>query len=162
MVLKRILKIILLLLCIAWVLLLIMALYSMFTIQKVSFEYEMLVIPLNIIGGLLSIIFHVKTFKLYTKLEDNIQFKILWISNLIFGISLIILSLYLWYTFYKIHTERENMEYSILFAICFTPFLLGTWLLIEEYLLYKSLLRYKEKVFKDTIDDIKGQHEEAL
>lgn len=155
---KRALKIILLTVCVFLTGGEIVVMYFVLLSMKESFNYRMF-IPLFMISlGVLSIVYHFKTLRLYNSITKIIVFKdeVLWFGNILFALSQISASLYL---IYKISIDNQATDKFIVFAICFVMLVLGLCLIIEAHNLYKRILISNKDLYKRTIDDIKGLDE---
>lgn len=161
MKLKRILKIALLIVSIVITGFLVALMYTVFYIENARFEYSMLIPLLIIPTGVLSIIYHFKTLRFYSFKTNAIGFKdvVLWVGNGLLALSLILTSLYLTYSLYSVFIRNQNTELYFAMAICFFMLISGLSLAIEEYHLYKRIVKIDEDLFKGTIDDIKGVDE---
>jgi peptidoglycan/LPS O-acetylase OafA/YrhL len=162
---KRGIKIALLILSFAIVCLVSAATYSILVIEQTKFEYEILLLLAIILGGVLSMVYQIKTMKFYSLKTKNLELKgkLFWIGNLVFSISLFCFSLYFIYFIYISYANFEaGMQNSILITLAITILILlvGFFLALETSTLYKIILNQKERDYIDSIDDIKGHQEE--
>lgn len=137
----------------------IVGVYSMISAIDTSLNYGMYINILICIAGVLSITYHFKTLKFYKNKTQKILLEdtSLWVSNLIYALLLIYMSLKLTYTFYNFDVEGAiDTGLYVMYAFCFFIFLLGVCLIFEERLLYKRIIQAKNQSNKDNIDDIKG------
>lgn len=162
MKLKRILKIALLIVSIALTGFLVALMYTVFYIENARFEYSMLIPLFMIPTGVLSVIYHFKTLKYYNLKNTVFGLKdvVIWVGNALFALSQILTALYLTYSLYWITIRNQNTEIYIAMVICFFMLVLGVCLAIEEYYLYKRILKNEDDLFKGSIDDIKGVDED--
>lgn len=159
MKLKRILKIILLISCFLVTSLMIVGVYSVIIAGNSPLDYDMYINILLCLAGVISIVYHFKTLKFYkeTALKKIMIEVSLWVSNLIFALLLIYLSLKSVYTFYNFNLEGTiDSDLYIMYLFCLFFLLLGVCLVFEESVLYKRIIEIKNQSRKDSIDDIKG------
>jgi len=162
---KKGIKIALLILSFAIVCLVSTATYSILVIEDAKFEYEILLLLAVILGGVLSMVYQIKTLKFYSLKTKKLELKgkLFWIGNIIFSISLFCFSLYFLYFIYISYANFDrSMENSVLIKLAITILILlvGVFLALETSALYKRILNQKERNYIDSIEDIKGQQEE--
>jgi hypothetical protein len=156
--LKRILKIVLLVCCILLTSLSAILMYTVLITEKSPFEYSMLFPLTMVISGVLSIIYHFKTFKYYslkgtiTDLKDGL----LWVGNMLFALSIFSMIIFILYSINKLTEAKLRPEIVSVLVICVFVFILGISLIFEEVLLYKKIINYKKSKYTDSINDIKG------
>ncbi|SER03870.1 hypothetical protein SAMN05421824_2861 [Hyunsoonleella jejuensis] len=166
MKLKKGIKITLLVLSTAIVAFVIVVSYSILILENTKFEYEMLLLLAAILGGVLSIVYQIKTMKFYnTKNEKlELQGKLFWIGNMVFSIMLFCFGLYFLYFIYISYVSLErNLGSGILITLAITVLILlvGVFLALETSALYKRIVSQKEREYIDSIEDIKGQQDES-
>lgn len=160
-------KIALLVLSFAIVALVCIASYSILIIENTKFEYEMLFLLATILGGVLSLVYQIKTIKFYNTKTKKLELhgRLFWIGNIIFSITLFCFGLYFLYFIYISYASFEgNMEGSIIITLTITILILlvGVFLALETSALYKRILNQKERDYIDSIDDIKGNQNEEV
>lgn len=161
---KRFFKIVLLICCFALTSLSAVLMYTVLIAESSPFEYSML-FPLSMIPtGILSIIYHVKTLKhyslsyVYKELNDSF----LWIGNLLFAISISLLSLFMLYSVYNIIERDFGSEILYVLIFCIVVLLIGVLLILEERLLYKKYIIFKKQSRINKIEDIRGYKDDEL
>lgn len=137
------------------------AAYSILIIENAKFEYEMLFLLAIILGGVLSIIYQIKTIKFYSLKTEKLELtgKLFWIGNVAFSFTLFCFSLYFLYFIYiSFENFERDMRGSIIVTLVITILilLLAVFLAIEASTLYKRILNQKERDYVDSIEDIKG------
>ncbi len=161
MKLKRFLKIILLATSILISSIMIFALYSLIIIKNMDLDMGMYIDILTCIMGVLSVIYHFRTLNLY-KYQQKMMLRdvSLWVSNLIFALLLIYMSLKLIYIFYDLNMAGSiNSNSHLIYLSCFFILLLGICLIFEERWLYNRIINIKKEFHVNSIDDIKGHQE---
>ena len=124
MKLKRVLKIILLTLCVLISGFLIVLIYMVLFVENASLESSLIFPFFMISTGVLSVSYHAKTLKFYnfkikTFFLNNV---VLWIGNVVFALTQIFTSLYLSYSFYNVFKSKKTTEIYMACAICFLLF----------------------------------------
>ncbi len=164
---KKGIKIALLVLSLAIVIFVSFATYSILIIENAKLEYEMLFLLAIILGGVLSIVYQIKTMRFYTlkAKKPELTGKLFWVGNILFSLTLFCFSLYF---LYFIYISFENFDgtirNSMIITLVITVFILilAVFLAIEASSLYKRILNQKERDYIDSIDDIKGQQDEGF
>lgn len=143
----------------------IIGVYSIISVGNTPLDYGLIINILICFTGVLSIIYHFKTLKFYKKKNHEKEIKVisLWVSNLIFALLLIYMSLKLSYVFYNFHMEGSiDSGLLIMYLFCFFVLVLGVCLIFEERVLYKRIIQIKNQSRKDSIDDIKGHRDDKV
>lgn len=157
-------KIFLLVCVITLVILLGVLMYVVLLVEKSKYEWTMLIPFVIMLFGSLSATYHFKTINLYSKTPffDKVLplNKLLWISNLILAVGLIIGELYLGYEMYLMSNKNTFPIEFLMVLIVVLPLLLGLLLLVEEIQLYKQIKNYIINSSKDSIEDISGYLED--
>ncbi|TBN00844.1 hypothetical protein EYD45_13540 [Hyunsoonleella flava] len=164
MKLKKGIKIALLVLSCVIVIFVSFATYSILIIENAKFEYEMLFLLAIILGGVLSIVYQIKTMQFYSSKSKKLELtgKLFWIGNILFSLTLFCFSLYFLYFIYKSFESFEgNMRTSMVLTLVITILILlvAVFLALEASTLYKRILHQKERDYVDSIEDIKGNQD---
>ncbi len=162
---KKGIKIALLVLSFAFVAMISFAAYTIIIVENEKFDYEMLYFLPMILGGVLSMIYQLKTMKFYSLKTKSLELtgKLFWIGNIIFSITLFCFSLYFLYLIYTSYVNLEgDMKSSMVIALAVTVLilLLAVFLALETSALYKRILNQNERDYVDSIEDIKGYDNE--
>ena len=164
MKLRRLLKILLLVVCIVLTGFLSFFMYIVFFDESTPFEYGMLIPVFMALTGVLSVAYHIKTLKFYSVKTKLLYFKdlVLWVANALFAIALILAALYLAYKLYLVYEVKPNNQIYIAYLIVFLMFVLGVCLILEAKNLYSRIQKSTTDVFKASIDDIGGDIQNEL
>ena len=164
MKLRRLLKILLLVVCIVLTGFLSFFMYIVFLDESTPFEYGMLIPVFMMLTGFLSVAYHIKTLKFYSVKTKLLSFKdlVLWVANALFAIALILAALYLAYKLYTVYEVKPNNQIYIAYLIVFLMFVLGVCLILEAKNLYSRIQKSTTDVFKASIDDIGGDIQNEL
>ncbi|MCF7569247.1 hypothetical protein L3X37_12860 [Sabulilitoribacter arenilitoris] len=124
-----------------------------------------MLIPLSmILTGFLSIIYHIKTLKHYSLNFVYKDFKdaVLWIGNLLLAISIFTMAFFMLFAIYSLNEVDLSFEFIYMFIFCGIILLLGVTLILEERLLYRKYVFFKEQSRINKIDDISGHKGDNL
>lgn len=132
--------------------------------ENQRFEWTML-IPVGLsVMGFCSLIFHVKTVKLYRLWEADKLFpkpnSLLWGLNLGYAGALVLLGLwfvYLIFIRYGSSAGGGTEEFLIILLVIGVPIFLGALLFMEAFLITRKLEQNKAKEVLLEIDNIKGE-----
>ena len=155
-------KILLTVVSIAIALLMAFGFYVVIFEENNKFEYEMLILVALAIFGALSFVFHIKTLKFYkTKSLLYLNFKKdkpFWVFNIAFILSLLLLSLFFAYQYYKIIENGPSFKSDFwpFLIVIFLPLIISAWLFFDARYLYQNYKNLEAKATFNTIDDIKG------
>jgi len=158
MKLRRLLKILLLLVCVLLTGFLSAFMYAVFFEENTPFDYGLLTPLFMMLTGFLSVAYHIKTLKFYSVKTKLLYFKdlVLWVGNVLFALSQVLTALYLVYKFYTVYEVNPNNQIYIAYLIVFLMFVLGVCLILEAKNLYSRIQKSTTDVFKASIDDIGG------
>ena len=125
-------------------------------------KFEMLMwVPVGLsLLGICSFIFHLKTLKIYKLYEtDNVLPRVeslLWILDVLYGLSSIFVSGSLIYFIFSISPVKGI---NGLFLFILPMFIVGLWTLVEVVYLYNLIRIHKSALRQAAIDNIRGDFE---
>lgn len=155
-------KILLCIITVAIALLLGAGLYSLSMEPSFRNDIWILVPAVLCILSVLSFIFHLKTISFYRDNSDIVKsFKsnaIIWYINVAFGGCLIILAFVFAFQFSKLYDNNIQTEFTLLAIIVIATLLIGLWVCLDFYTLYKKINEVKSTKYINQIDDISGQN----
>lgn len=161
---KRLLKILLLVCCFALTSISVVLMYTVLIVENSSFEYSML-IPLSMIPtGVLSVIYHIRTLKHYSLnfVYKDLKDAVLWIGNLLFALCIFTMAFFMLYAIYSLNEVDLSSEFIYILIFCGIILLLGVTLILEERLLYRKYVFFKEQSRINTIEDISGHKDDNV
>ena len=154
-------KIVLCIITVAIALVLGAGLYSLSMEPSIRNDIWILIPAVLCVLSVFSFIFHLKTIAFYRDNSEIIKsFKsnaVIWYINVAFGVSLIILAFIFAFQFSKLYDNNIQTEFTLLAIIVITTLLIGVWICLDFYTLYKKINEVKSTKYINQIDDISGQ-----
>lgn len=124
----------------------------------------LIVVSVLLILSLFSFVFHLKTISFYRDISGIIKsFKInsvVWYLNILFGVVMIILGVYIAIEFADIYVKNIETEFTLLSIIVLSILLIGIWVCLDYYNLWQILMKAKTEKYINQIDDIAGNKTE--
>ena len=110
----------------------------------------------------LSFIFHLKTISLY---KDSLEIinvytsnKVIWITNFIFGIVLILFCVLCLITAFMLEKNNFSNNTTIFYQSALPSFIISFWIFIDYYFLFNKYKKAKSQIKFNQIDEIKGEN----
>ena len=120
----------------------------------------LIVVSVLLILSVFSFIFHLKTISFYRGNSNIIKSfnknSIVWYLNVLFGVVIIILGVYIAIEFADIYDKNIQTEFTLLTIIVVSILLIGIWVCLDYYNLWQILKKAKTEKYLSQIDDITG------
>ncbi|KJD32618.1 hypothetical protein PK35_10490 [Tamlana nanhaiensis] len=156
---KRILKIALLVCCILVAALFNVALIYFVSFEGFSFKNRQFILVAFAFLGISSVVYQIKTLNFYKEQTELYKIKniTLWLLNAGFAGSVIFFSVYLSYDLFQVDWGDQNGYMLPLLLICLPLFLIGVFMLLEEFTLYKQIKTVQLNSKFSNINQITGK-----
>jgi len=120
----------------------------------------LIIVSVLLILTVFSFIFHLKTISFYKDTTEIIKSfnknSIVRYLNVLFGVVMIILGVYIAIEFAYIYDKNIQTEFMLLTSIVFSILLIGIWVSLNYYNLLQILKKAKTEKYLSQIDDITG------